>query len=130
MYKIESRPSGFILTFGGLMSLSEMEEWYSDSVQALAKAPSTFGVIIDMRTLAPLPQDAQARMVQGQQMYKNRGMERSCVVVNNAVTAAQFKRLAQQSGIYAFERYIDASAHANWSDLAIAWVNNAVDPDK
>ena len=66
MYKIERRTSGYLLTFGGAISKDEMQKWVNESRAALAKeTASSFGVIIDMRTLAPLPADAQALMVEG-----------------------------------------------------------------
>ena len=74
--------------------------------------------------------DAQGAMVKGQQAYKAKGMKRSCVIVKDKVTALQFKRLAMTSGIYAFERYLDATASPNWNDTATAWVRDGADPDK
>ena len=129
MYKIERRNSGYLLTFGGAISKDDMQKWVNESRAVLAKeTASSFGVIIDMRTLAPLPTDAQALMVEGQGLYKTKGMKRSAVVVLNNVTAMQFKRLAQESGIYQWERYIAATT-SDWSDIAIAWVRDGVDPD-
>ncbi len=129
MYKIERRPSGFVITFGGSMDAVEMKRWYDESVETLKLAPSDFGVIVDMRSLAPLKQDAQAIMVQGQQAYKLKGMKRSCVVVNDATTMIQFKRLAKESGIYAFERYLDGSKTNDWAAVSVKWVKDGVDPD-
>jgi DUF971 family protein len=87
-------------------------------------------VMVDMRTLKPLKPDVQAVMVEGQKEYKVRGMERSAVVVPNAIVAMQFKRLAHESGIYQWERYIDASKSADWEKVAEAWITKAADPDK
>ncbi len=129
MYNIEKRPSGFLLTFGGYIAANEMQTWYDESLVALKSAASTFGVIIDMRTLKPLPADAQAIMLKGQQAYKLKGMNRSCVIVSDPLTRSQFTRLARNSGIYAFERYIDASANPDWSRPALAWVKEGIDPD-
>lgn len=130
MYKIETRPSGFLLTFGGFIQKQEMEQWLEESSKTLLIAPPEFGVIIDMRKLKPLPQDAQEIMVKGQQMYKMKGMKRSVVILDNPTTTFQFKRLAKESGIYAFERYIDASIMPDWSQAAVDWVNSGIDPDK
>ena len=111
MYKIAKEKFGFQLTFEGRLSLDEMKQWKEESKKALLGAPLTFGVLIDMRTLRPggIPDDAQAVMVEGQGLYKKAGMERSCVILQSALVAMQFQRLAKESGIYAFERYIDAS---------------------
>lgn len=128
MYKIEQKTSGYLLTFAGNMNAQEMQTWLQESQQALVGAPSSFCVIVDMRTLAPLTPEAQKIMVQGQQLYQQSGMQRSSVVVNNAVTAMQFKRLAQQSGIYQWERYFDGSQPGAFEG-SIAWGRDGVDPD-
>ncbi|MDX9973842.1 MAG: hypothetical protein RBU21_12740 [FCB group bacterium] len=130
MYSIEKKTSGFLLTFGGVIDAAEMQKWLAESERALSSAQAPFGVIIDMRTLKPLSPDAQAVMVQGQGLYKTKGMQRSAVILNDAVTTLQFKRLAQQSGIYAFERYIDASKTSDWTKVAVEWVKEGADPDK
>jgi hypothetical protein len=69
-------------------------------------------------------------MVRGQAACKKAGMERSCVILNNPTTTMQFKRLGKESGIYAFERYIDASGNPSWEPAAIDWVTHGNDPDK
>ena len=130
MYKIERKTSGYFLTFGGMIDAAEMKNWLDESTKALATAQAPFGVIVDMRTLKPLASDAQEIMVKGQGMYKEKGMQRSAVVLNDAITTFQFKRLAQQSGIYAFERYIDASKDGEWTKTAVAWVKDGIDPDQ
>jgi hypothetical protein len=130
VYKIEKRPSGFLLTFGGVITKDEMERWHAESQVALVGAVPPFGVIIDMRELQPLHPEVQGVMVEGQKKYMVAGMKRSCVVVANAITAAQFKRLAHASGIYAFERYLDAESTPDWSRTAVAWVKDGTDPDK
>ena len=68
-------------------------------------------------------------MVATQALYKEKGMQRSAVILNSKVTTMQFMRLAKESGIYAFERYLDASAMADWGKVAVAWVKDGVDPD-
>ncbi len=129
MYKIELLASGYILTFAGIIGKEEMLAWADESKRRLEKAPSTFGVIIDMRDLSPLPPEAQKIMVVTQALYKEKGMQRSAVILNNKATAEQFMRLAHESGIYAFERYLDASATSDWGKVAVAWVKEGIDPD-
>jgi hypothetical protein len=130
VYRIERRESGYLLTFGGVIDAAEMGRWYRDSRRALAaETGKPFGVIVDMRTLVPLGQDAQVIMVDGQALYRRAGMERSAVILSKALVTAQFKRLAKQSGIYDWERYIDASSTERWSEKAVNWVKFGVDPD-
>ena len=128
MYKIEKTDLGFQLTFGGNMTEAELEAWYKETTWILTGMHHPFGVIIDMRTLAPLPAEAQKVMVKGQSMYRRCGMQRSCVILEDPITTIQFMRLAKQSGIFKYERYIDASVNQDWRQAAQNWVRDAVAP--
>lgn len=130
MFRIEKKPWGFHLTFGGQILKPEMEKWKKESEQALTGQVGSFGVLIDMRTLKPLAPDAQEVMVSGQQVYKKAGMVRSAVILEDVITTMQFKRLAQTSGIYQWERYFSAAQTPNWEPMAVAWVKDGTDPDK
>lgn len=131
MYKIERRSSGYILTFSGEINAEEMQRWYNDSkTELMHETSETFGVIINMKDLQPLLADARIIMVNGQKLYKEKGMKRSAVILNSEEICQQFKNLAIQSDIYATERYIDASSVPNAVDKAVNWVKDAIDPDK
>jgi len=131
MYKIEKTNYGVKLTFGGFMQKAELIKWVEDSENTLKTIDKpSFGVLVDMRTLVPLSADAQQEMQKGQILYKQKGMVRSCVILANAMLTTQFKQIAQQTGIYQYERYIDASANANWDTIAQKWLVDAIDPDK
>lgn len=130
MYNIERKQSGYILTFSGTVSPNEMLKWKEESEQALATEFSkSFGVIIDMRKLLPLTAEANTILVEGQKLYKNKGMQRSVVILNNKALCEKLKNVAIQSGIYSTERYIDASAHAAATQMAVKWVKDGIDPD-
>ena len=129
MYSIEKTDWGVTLTFGGFMDASEMRAWVNESKEVLKDVASGFGVLVDMRTLKPLSEEVQAVMQEGQKLYKGQGMSRSVVILASAVVTMQFKRIAKETGIYAWERYIDASSNANWQEKGIAWVRDTIDPD-
>ena len=129
MYRIETTDYGFRLSFDGFMKKPEMEQWLHDSQARLKSVPKSFGVLIDMRTLKPLPDDAKQVMEKGQALYKHAGMQRSCVVLNSATLTFQFKKIAQSSGIYSFERYLSAPDVPDWEKKAVAWVKSGADPD-
>jgi hypothetical protein len=127
MYKIEKKHFGLQLTFGGYLKKEELDTWKSESATQLVNIQSPFGVLIDMRELKPLTPDAQEVMVSGQMPYKNAGMQRSAVILNSATLTMQFVRLAKTSGIYAWERYFDASSDPSWEDKTIDWLKNGID---
>lgn len=107
-----------------------MANWVNESQNTLnTENRGTFNIFVDMRGLKPLPPEAQKEMETGQKLYKGKGMARSVVIVDNPTTQMQFKRLAKQTGIYQWERYIDASSKPNWEQVGLDWINNGKDPD-
>jgi hypothetical protein len=130
MYKIEKTHYGIKLTFAQTISKEEMAQWVLDSEQFLIDFPSEFGVFVDMRELKPLTLEAEREMNKGQRLFKEKGMIRSVVILNSAIVTMQFKRIAQQTGIYEWERYINAKAEPNWQRMGENWLIKAVDPDK
>ncbi len=130
MHAIEKHDYGYLLTFGGHMDEAEMKTWVAESRNALANAPRSFGVMVDMRTLKPLSDAAQTVMVEGQKLYKEKGMQRSAVALASTIVTMQFRRLAEESGIYAWERYLDASRLTDWEKVGTDWITSAKDPDK
>lgn len=130
MYKIEKTQYGVRLTFDGFMRAAEMTEWVAESRKIVPTLGGTFGVFVDMRTLKPLPPDSQAAMQEGQKLYKQAGMQRSVVILNSATTTAQFIRIAKETGIYEWERYVNAAATPNWEQAGIDWLVKAADPSQ
>ena len=55
-------------------------------------------------------------------------MERSIVIVRDKLTAMQFRLIAQKTGIYADERYIDASLNDYWEKEALNWLLSSIEP--
>ena len=130
MYRIEKRDFGIKLTFGGVMSDRELITWLEESRPILAGMLEGFCVFVDMRTLGPLDKDGQKVMQLGQRTYKDHGMLRSVVILNNPVTTMQFKRIAMESGIYDWERYIDASRVPDWEQVGMDWLTRQIDPEQ
>ncbi len=130
MYNIEQRKYGIRLTFGGFIQKDEMDHWVADFIPVVDKQGGKYTVFVDMRTLKPLPPEAQESMEKGQKYALQKGMIRSVVILDNAVTTSQFKRIAKKTGIYEWERYIDATAEPNWEQIGLDWIVKSVDPDK
>lgn len=106
-----------------------MKQWLEDSEVFLKTAPTEFGVFVDMRKLKLISQGVKDIFEKGQRHYKEMGMARSVVIVENPTLAIQFKRIALQSDIYDWERYIDATSVDDWQKLAEEWISEGIDPD-
>ena len=130
MYKIEKKGYGVNLTFSGSISQEEMAKWVAESDKVSKTLSPKFSVFVDMRDLKPLSPEAQNEMQKGQKLFKMRGMERSVVIVNTNLVKMQFKRIAQETGIYQWERYIDSSSVKDWEKIGVDWLTKGIDPDK
>ncbi|MDH3890383.1 MAG: hypothetical protein OEV49_04815 [candidate division Zixibacteria bacterium] len=130
MYIIEKTEYGYHMTFGGKILEDEMAAWVEESVQVLAEQRGKFSVFVDMRTLEPIASESQVQMQKGQRMYKQKGMERSVVILESATLTRQFQRIAKQTGILLWERYIDASLVKDWEKVALDWIKNGVEPQE
>ena len=131
MYKIERNGSVVYQTFGDFVSEEEMTKWIAESEKVLAETKGQkLHVFADLRTLKPLAPAAGELMAKGQEMYRKAGLERSVVILADAVTSMQFQRIGKQSGINSYERYIDASSNPNFKDIGLDWLLHSKDPDK
>ncbi len=130
MYKMEKTPFGFQNTFTGTLAVEDMKKWLEESKLKLTNSSGNFQVLIDMRGLTPLLPNAQAVLEEGQKIFKLRGMERSCVILDGPIITLQFKRIAKKTGIDAFERYIDASNDSDWKKKSILWLTKGIEPEK
>jgi hypothetical protein len=130
MYTIDKTDFGYKLVLGGMVDEEEMSRWLEDMKTAAPQNKRDFNVFVDMRTLKPLSKDAQIYIHEAQKLFKSKGMVRSVVILDNPVTTIQFKRIAQETGIYEWERYIDSSHDPDWEQSGMDWLLHAVDPDK
>lgn len=129
MYQIDNKSYGLHLTFSGYIPKDELEQWLLDSEELIRTLPGKFVVLIDMRDMELLPPESRPIMIKGQQFYRAHGMQRSVVILKDKITMLQFKGIAKETGIYEWERYIDANAEPNWNQIGLDWILNAVDPD-
>ena len=129
MYQISKVNFGFKLTFGGYIDINEMSNWVAETKSTLSNQTGKFSVFVDMRSLKPLSQDAKTKMEEGQIAFKQKGMERSVVILNDAILTMQFKRIAKETGINQWERYINASKTPDWEKKGTSWLVDGVDPD-
>ncbi len=129
MIRIEQKPFGYKITFSGIISEKEVKDWHVESEKTLSEGPNDFSVLVDMRDMELLPVVCREQTYHGQKLYKRMGMNRSVVIVKDKLTSMQFRLIAQQTGIYADERYINASNNENWENDAINWLLNSVEPE-
>ena len=55
-------------------------------------------------------------------------MERNAVVLNSAIASLQARRIAKETGISEWVRYIDSSTEPDWERVAMEWLTAGADP--
>ena len=129
MFKIEKKPYGYHITLEGFIQEEEANDWLQESRKILLSAPKDFCVFVNMMDLKPMSAESSALIEQGQKEFKLKGLKRSVVVLANPITKMQFKRVAKQSGIYEWERYLDVASTSDYESVGEKWLVEGIDPD-
>lgn len=129
MYRIEKADYGIRFELSGVIGPEEMAGWLAEFKTSVDNLSGGFCVFVDMRTLKPMSPEAQESVQRGQKYARAKGMIRSVVILNNVVTAFQFRRIAEETGIFLYERYLDAETEPDWEKVGLAWLQEGIDPD-
>jgi len=129
MYEIKKTEYGIHLTFGGTIPGEEMANWVREFRVVVDSIKSDYMVFVDMRGLNTLSKFAQDQMKVGQTVAREGGMVRSVVILSDLKIKMQFIGIAKETGIYEWERYLDASTELDWEEKGMLWIVGAVDPD-
>jgi hypothetical protein len=130
MYNVEITNYGIKITINGFMQMEEATEWLEEMRKKLKEVDKGFKVMVDMRGFKPASKEIQGIFVEIQKEFKNHGMSRSVVILDNTMAALQLKRTGQESGIYDHERYLSPENNPEWEKHALDWIINEIDPDK
>lgn len=129
MLKYELTDYGVHFELGGKVTLEEIQEFSDRFHQFLDQTKGGFCVLADFKGVELISSAGKEIIAECQKNARKNGMLRSVVIVKDTVTKYQFKTLARQTGIYVWERYIDASKHKNWEELAFSWLLDGYDPE-
>lgn len=130
MHQVEPTSYGFRITMDGFIKRDDMERWAQDLQKQLGASSGPFGVLVDLRGAVAFPAEAQDVLMQGIQYCLDHGMERSAVVVSNAISKIQAVRIAKEAGIYQKLRHIDSSSTPDWEQVAKRWITDGLTPDE
>ena len=129
MYNVEVTDYGIRVSISGFMKIEEAREWLEIMRKKLKSIEKGFKVMVDMRGFKPASKEIQEIFVEIQKEFKNHGMNRSVVILDNTVAVLQLKRTGKESGIYDHERYITPEDNPEWEKQALDWILNKIDPD-
>jgi hypothetical protein len=129
MYFIDFRPFGYEVMFSGKLTSNELVAWLDDARLVLPEEPKDFGLLVDLRLLAPLDPPAIRLLGQGLRLFQEKGLRRSAVIVGSPAIRREFTRQARMSGIAHWERYLCPEESPDWRGRCVAWIREGVDPD-
>ncbi len=130
MYELHQTEYGLKFIFKGFMEKDELQRWAQEVGHVTKKLAKGFCVLHDMRGMYPLPPEARELMKRNMERAKQAGLGRSAQIVDDAIAAIQFQRLAKEVGIADSTRQIDASSVSDCERVAIDWIVKGIDPNK
>jgi len=131
MHRIEQTKYGYRLVIEGFLQRDEVGQMLESMKKAIQPDKGvTFPLLMDLRNSRAFPADARELMKETILFCKRAGMERNAVVLNSAIATLQARRLAKETGIDRWARYIDASSRPDWEKIAVDWLVGAVDPER
>ena len=132
MHRIEETKYGYKLVLEGFLQREEVDQLLAtmkEKIKPREKGQS-FPLLLDMRKSNAFPSDAREILKQCLLFCKESGMQRNAVILASAIATLQARRIAKETGIDRWARYIDASSRPNdWEKIAVDWLANGVDPD-
>ncbi len=98
-------------------------------MQLMALQSGSFSLIADLRAMIPSKPEVVEVIAKMQAVCKLMSLKRAAVVVASPEVTAQMKHSAFRAGTGNIDRFIDASRSENWEAQALAWVQDAVEPE-
>jgi len=129
MYEWHETEYGIKFIYQGFVQKDELRRC-AQEVGRLTRLNKGFSFLVDMRGMYALPREASELMKRNMVRSRQAGLGRSAYIVDDAVTAMQFKRLAKEAGISDTTRQIDASSVSDCERVAVDWIVRGIDPDK
>lgn len=100
--------SVYKLHLEGVVDVKEMKELLKKVEQQLRAPAADFRVYSDLKGFKPAMPEVQEVMKTIQKMFKERGMKKVALLVDNAVTKMQLSRLHGESGVKGTDRFFAA----------------------
>jgi len=122
MHRIDETTYGYRIAFDGFLQRDDAGALLADMKSTMRPRQGGFAVLVDMRHSRAFPAEAQEVLKQAILFCKETGMERNAVVLNSAIATLQARRLAKETGISGWVRYIDASSEPEWEGVAVDWL--------
>lgn len=128
--RTEKTPYGYKSVYGETSSLDEAKRWLEEVKGIIGPTKRPFCQMIDIRGQKVHDPDVQGFIVEAMGYLRQTGLQRSAIILSSPLAKMEITRLAKESGVYAYERYFDASKNGDWEKAALDWLEHGVDPDR
>lgn len=126
-YQVEATPYGIRTSHSGYATPEEAVDWLEQCRKILGE-PHSFGQLVDLRGHKPNSPEVNEIVQEHMRFVRGHGLVRSAVVLSGVTSQMQIKRLAKETGMYEWERYLNAE-DPEWERKAVEWIDNGTDPD-
>ena len=125
----QKKDYGFHFTFSSPITEDEASKWSKEVKQAATQVSTEFYVFVDLRKFILIPPECRHIIEDVQSFFKENGMKRSVVIVNEPITAMQVKLVASETNIRDWERYIESPSNPDWEQQGMNWLEHGIEPD-
>lgn len=129
MYTVDATGDGLLVRLGGLVQEEEIAQMAAELERCAQAMGGEFELLMDVRSLHPLGEQAVIRLQGCQSELSRRGMGRSAVVLDDTFAMMYFAQLAQDCGVAELQRYFNASRQHDWRARARDWLRERIDPE-
>lgn len=129
MITLQKTGWGIHMVAPGYITEDAARAWRDDLHRLLADMPAPFGLLVDIRTQRANPPETQTIIQDVMRSLREKGLQRSAVVLDSALALRQLVRLSQSTGVYAYERYLDANTTPDWERRALDWIQHGREPE-
>jgi hypothetical protein len=128
VYRIDETDYGYRVTLEGFLQRDDAAALLGETRRRVRPRADGFALLLDLRGARAFPAEAQEVLKQVILHCRGAGMERNAVLLNSAIAALQTRRLARETGIDRWIRYIDVSSEPEWERAAAGWLERAIEP--
>jgi len=128
LYRIDITEYGVKISQSGIIKIEEAVEWAEKMLEILKNMKPGFKLFADMRGIIPAGRDVQDIYSHIQQEFRANGLDKSVIVLDNALSVLQMKKTAKTSGVAKYERYLNSDKNDEWESQAIAWILEGTEP--
>ncbi len=128
MIRMDDAPWGIRIAMQGQPSRQDLSKLLDDLRKALPSPRPFFGAILDLSGTGPANPELRDLLLQVQRLLQSKGMVRLAIGVANALTAAQMRRLATETGVAPGVRCIDTRIEG-WASVAEHWAVSGREPE-